>query len=102
MQTYGVSCIGTGFIVYLGQADDPLDACVKATRDKYPPGDLGPFVRSWVGAPEDDDMSWLELAVYDVTGILEPNPDVDINDEIAHQAMNDDTFIDSFAARQLG
>lgn len=102
MQTYGVICLATGFVVYLGHADNPMDACKNATKDTGHWGHLGPFQQSWTGSPGVDESSWLELAVYDVTGILEPNPDVEIEDEAAHEAMNEDTLVDNFAARQLG
>ena len=100
MRTYGVICDGTGFIAYVGHASSPEDACVRASKEKGAWGTLGPFVRSEIGPPNDEDLSWLELSVYDVTGLIEPSPNVDIEDESAMNAMTEDTLVDQFTARQ--
>jgi hypothetical protein len=100
MRTYGVICDATGFIAYVGHAASPEDACVRATKDTRAWGAIGPFKRSVGGAPKDEEQSWLELSVYDVTGLLEPTPDVGIEDESAMVALNENTHIDQFIARQ--
>jgi len=100
MRTYGVICDATGFVVYVGHATDPLNACMRATKDSGSWGSLGPFRRSSGGAPHDSDLSWLELSVHDVTGLLEPTANVEIEDEVALAAMTDDNFIDLYIARQ--
>lgn len=100
MRTYGVICDGTGFIAYIGHAASPEDACMRATKDAGAWGTVGPFQRSIAGPPKYDDQAWLELSVYDVTGLLEPMPDIGIEDEIAMAAMTDETHIDQFIARQ--
>jgi hypothetical protein len=38
-------------------------------------------------------LSWLELTVYDVTGLIEPISDVGIEDQAALAVMNEDTSI---------
>jgi len=100
MRTYGVICDATGFVVYVGHATDPLNACGRATKDTAAWGSLGPFRTSLGGAPKDSDLSWLELSVYDVTGLLEPIENVDIEDEAALAAMTEDNHIDQYIARQ--
>lgn len=100
MRTYGVICDATSFVVYVGHATDPLNACKRATKDSGSWGSLGPFRRSLGGAPHDSDLSWLELSVYDVTGLLEPIENVEIEDEVALAAMTEDNFIDLYIARQ--
>jgi hypothetical protein len=100
MRTYGVICDATGFIAYVGHAAGPMDACIRATKDAGAWGTLGLFQRSVGGAPHDIEQDWLELSVYDVTGLLEPIPGVDIEDKIAMAAMTEDTHIDQFIARQ--
>lgn len=97
MRTYGVICDATGFVVYVGHATDPLNACMRAAKDQ---GSLGPFHRSVGGAPHESDLSWLELSVYDVTGLLEPIENVEIEDEVALAAMTEDNLIDQYIARQ--
>ena len=100
MRTYGVICDGTGFIVYVGHAANPEDACNRATKDAGAWGTVGPFQRSITGSPKDDDQAWLELSVYDVTGLLEPMLNVGIEEGAARAAMTEDTHIDQFIARQ--
>lgn len=100
MRTYGVICDATGFVVFVGHATNPVDACNRATREADAWGTLGPFQRSVGGAPRGDELDWLELSVYDVTGLLEPMPHVGIDDEAALAAMTEDTHIDQFIARQ--
>jgi hypothetical protein len=100
MRTYGVICDATGFVVYVGHATDPMDACVRATKDSVHWGSLGPFRTSLSGAPNDSEFSWLELSVYDVTGLLEPIENVGSEDEAALAAMTEDTLIDQYIARQ--
>jgi hypothetical protein len=100
MRTYGVICDATGFVVYVGHATDPMNACVRATKDTVHWGSLGPFRTSMGGAPKDSDFSWLELSVYDVTGLLDPIENVDIEDEAALAAMTEDNLIDQYIARQ--
>ncbi|OOG45202.1 hypothetical protein B0E52_05575 [Rhodanobacter sp. C06] len=99
MRTFGVICDGTGFVVYLGPATDPKDACQRATRDTKAWGNVGAFHRSGFGQPREESFSWLELSVYDV-GSLPPNPNVDFDDEEALAAMTEDSFIDQYVARQ--
>lgn len=100
MRTYGVICSATGFIAYVGHAASPEDACIRATKDAGAWGTVGTFQRSIAGPPKDDDEAWLELSVYDVTGLLEPIRNVGIEDETAMAAMTEDTHIDQFIARQ--
>gem|GEM_PF-7048423 len=100
MRTYGVICDETGFIVYVGHATSPEDACVRASKEKGASGTLGPFSRSPNSPPDGEDLSWLELSVYEVTGLLEPIPNVDIEDEAAMTAMTEENHIDQFIARQ--
>lgn len=100
MSTYGVICSATGFIAYVGHAASPEDACIRATKDAGAWGTVGPFQRSIAGSPKDDDQAWLELSVYDMTGLLEPIRNVGIEDEAAMAVMTEDTHIDQFMARQ--
>lgn len=100
MRTFGVICDGTGFVAYVGYAANAEDACIRATNDAGAWGSVGPFRRSSAGAPADDGQVWLELSVYDVTGLLEPVPNVGIEDGAAMAAMTNDTYIDQFVARQ--
>jgi hypothetical protein len=93
-------CDANGFIRYVGHAAGPVDGCVRATKDACARRTLGLFQRSLGGAPHDTQQSWLELSVYDVTGLLEPMPGVDIEDETAMAAMTEDNHIDQFIARQ--
>ena len=73
---------------------------MRATKDTGAWGTLGPFTLSEIGDTHDIKQSWLELSVYDVTGLLEPMPGVDIEDETAMAAMTEDNHIDQFIARQ--
>jgi len=100
MRTYGVICDATGFVVYVGLATDPLNACLRATKDTVHWGSLGPFRTSLGGPPHDLEFSWLELSVYDVTGLLEPIENVDGGDETVLAAMTEDNHIDQYIARQ--
>jgi hypothetical protein len=100
MRTYGVICDATGFVVYVGHATDPMDACVRATKDSVHAGSLGPFRTSLGGPSSESDLSWLELSVYDVTGLIEPIENVGIEDEAALAAMTVDNLIDQYIARQ--
>lgn len=99
MRTFGVICDATGFVVYVGLANDPLDACRRATAEVRVWGDTGPFQRNSFGAPEDDGKSWLELSVYDVTGTLEPSANLE-NPELL-SAFCEERLVDSFLARQF-
>ena len=99
MQTFGVICDATGFVVFVGQASDALDACRRATAEVRVWGDLGPFQRNSFGAPKDDGKSWLELSVYDVTGTLEPNADLESPEVIS--ALTEERLVDGFLARQF-
>lgn len=100
MRTYGVICDATGFVAFVGRAASPEDACVRATKDAAAWGALGRFHRSLGGPPHDSEQAWLELSVYDVTGLLEPIPNVGIDDKAAMDAMNEDTHLDQYIARQ--
>jgi hypothetical protein len=103
MRTYGVICDATGFIAYVGHAASPVDACVRATKDAGSWGTLGAFHRSAGGQPRDSGLTWLELSVYDLTGLVEPIPNVGVEDETvmaAMTAMTEDNHIDQFIARQ--
>jgi hypothetical protein len=102
MRTYGVICQATGFVVFVGQATGPLDACNRAVRDADAWGSIGSFQRSVAGALHDADADWLELSVYDVSGLLEPIPNIGIDHEKALAAMNELTHVDQFIARQYG
>jgi hypothetical protein len=101
MRTYGVICQATGFVVFVGYAASPVDACNRATMEAGVWGSLGPFQRSISYAPADKELSWLELTVYDVTGLIEPIPDVGIEDHTALATMTEDTLIDQYIARQF-
>ena len=100
MRTYGVICDATSFVVFVGYANSAVDACDRAAKEADAWGTLGPFQRSVGGAPHDDDLAWLELSVYDVTGLLEPIPGVAIDDGTALAAMTEDTYVDQYIARQ--
>jgi hypothetical protein len=100
MRTYGVICVATGFIAFVGRATSPEDACIRATKDQGAWGTLGPFTRSPYDPPQNEELTWLELSVYDVTGLLDPIPNVGAEDETAIAAMTEDNFIDQFIARQ--
>lgn len=100
MRTYGVICDATGFVVYVGHATDPMNACVRATKDTVHWGSLGPFRTPLGGPSNESDLSWLELSVYDVTGLIEPIENVGIEDEAALAAMTVDNLIDQYIARQ--
>ena len=54
-----------------------------------------------MGAPKDDGRSWLELSVYDVTGVLEPDLDPIPDDESLMCAMDEENFAARFIAEQL-
>lgn len=99
MRTYGVICDNTGFVVFVGHAASPVDACNQAIKDAGQWGTVGPFQRSVGGPPRGDELSWLELSVYDVTGLLDPMPNVGIEDEAALAAMTEDNHIDQYIAR---
>lgn len=98
---YGVICDGTGFLVFLDHATDPETACRLATKEAARWGALGPFKRSLIGAPKDDGRSWLELSVYDVTGVLEPDLDPISDDESLMRAMDEENFAARLIAEQL-
>lgn len=98
---YGVICDNTGFLVFLDHAPDAEAACRLATREAANWGALGPFRRSLTGAPKDDGRSWLELSVYDVTGVLEPDLDPIPDDESLMCAMDEENFAARFIAEQL-
>lgn len=100
MATYGVISDFSGMIVFLGEASSPIDACKKATA-KGRCGQLGPFRLNTMGPGNQESGNWLEVTVYDVTGILEPNPNDVIDDDVSLAAMNDDTYIDAYAAQQF-
>ena len=100
MRTYGVISDATGFIVFVGHATSPEDACIQASKDQGAWGTLGPFTRSLLGPSHDEELTWIELSVYDVTGLLDPIPNVDIEDEKAMAAMTENNLIDQFIARQ--
>lgn len=93
-------CEATGFVVYLGHATSPEDACIRATRDTRSWGSLGRFQRNLSHPTNDGELTWLDLSVHDVTGLLEPNPDVDPKDAAALAAMTEDNAVDQFSARQ--
>lgn len=99
---YGIICDGTGFLVFLDHAPDPEAACRLATKDVAHWGALGPFKRSTMGAPKDDGRSWLELSIYDVTGVLESDFDPIPDDESLMCAMDEDNFAARFISEQLG
>ena len=100
MRTYGVICDATGFIAFVGHATSPEDACSRASKDRGTWGTLGPFTSSPFDPPHDEELTWLELSVYDVTGLLDPIPNVGVEDETAMAAMTEDNHIDQFIARQ--
>lgn len=100
MRTYGVICVATSYMAFIGHAASPEDACIRATKDAGAWGTLGPFQRSMSGPPKDSEFDWLELSVFDVTGLLDPVPGVPIKDASAMAAMTDDTHIAQFIARQ--
>jgi len=72
----------------------------EASKDQGAWGALGPFTRSPFGPPHDEELTWLELSVYDVTGLLDPIPNMGVEDEKAMAAMTEDNHIDQFIARQ--
>lgn len=98
---YGVICDNTGFLVFLDHAPDPEAACRLATREGTRWGALGSFKRSLMGAPKGDGRSWLELSVYDVTGVLESDLDPILDDESLMCAMDEENFAARFIAEQL-
>lgn len=102
MRTYGVICQTTCFVVYVGHATSPIDACNRAVRDSNAWGSVGPFQHSSIGAPRDAEEDWLEVSVYDVSGLLEPIPNVRMDDEAALAAMTEETYVAQFIARQYG
>lgn len=99
MATFGVLCLATGFVAYVGPASDARDACVRSTGDQSSWGNLGPFHRNDLGAPKDDELSWLELAVYDL-GDMPARDDVDSDDPEVLAAMTEDNLLGCFIARQ--
>jgi hypothetical protein len=98
---YGVICDNTGFLIFLNHAPDPEAACRLATADVARWGALGPFKRSLMGAPKDDGRSWLELSVFDVTGVLEPDLDPISDDESLMCAMDEENFAARLIVEQL-
>lgn len=99
MKTYGVLCDATGFVVYVGPAADPREACVRATQDAGGWDSLGPFHRGPMSPAQSETGSWLELSVYDL-GDMPAKPGVDSEDPEVLAAMTEDVFIEQYIARQ--
>jgi hypothetical protein len=93
MRTYGVICQATCFVVYVGHATSPIDACNRAVREANAWENVGPLQQSSIGVPRDAEEGWLELSVYDVSGLLEPIPNVRMNTEAALAAMTEETHV---------
>lgn len=89
MRTYGVIC-----------AASPEEACVQATNGTAVWGSVRPFRCAIAGAPRDGGRSWLELSVYDLTGILELTFGELDGDDASLAAMNEKSHIAHFIALQ--
>jgi hypothetical protein len=101
MRVYGVLRSNTNDIVYLGYASDPENACYRAIGTGNGWGQLDRFRRSDQGEPKTEDgRSWLCFIVFDVSGVLEPDPDVRHDDRGIMAAMLDDMHAGTFIAEQ--
>ncbi|WP_158753761.1 hypothetical protein [Dyella sp. S184] len=102
MHTFGVLCSNTNDIVYLGEASDPENACYRAIGTGNGWGRLSRFKRFDLGEPKtEDSRSWLCFIVFDVSGVLEPDPNVRHDDQAIMNAIGDDMHVGTFIAEQL-
>lgn len=96
---YVVCSLTTGCVVYVGRAFSPSDACMRSTKDVYPEGQLGPFYRSNIAAPRDDERSWLELSVHDVSQ-SDIKYNIALDDPALRDLLTDENFLGTFVAEE--
>lgn len=103
MKLYGVLAENASRLVFLDYASSPEDACARAVQRFGGRDKVGTFRRASMGGSRrsDDGGSWLELSVYDVTDVLDRDPDPIPDDESLMVCMDEDRIVGWYVAEQL-
>lgn len=102
MRLYGVLAENASRLVFLDYASSPEDACARAVQRFGGQDKVGTFRRAGMGGSRgrDDGRSWLELTVYDVTDVLDRDPDPVPDDESLMVCMDEDSIVGWYMAEQ--
>lgn len=102
MRLYGVLAENASRLVFLDYADNPEDACARAVKRWGGQDAVGLFRRASMGVHrQDDGQARLELSVYDVTSVLEPDPDPIPDDESLMVCMDEDRIVGWYVAERF-